>query len=121
MRSRYFTIFGIIAIVAAAGLFLVLASSTTWPWYWNWLIAAGVVTFVFYAYDKISAKAGGGRIPEILFHLMSLSGGFAGALLGMLAFRHKTNMRAHPLFLPAILIGAALWSVIIYRLLVTAG
>lgn len=120
MRNRSFTIFGILAIIASVGLFLVLESTTTWIWYWNWLIAASVVAFLLYAYDKISSKAGGGRIPEMLLHLVSLAGGFAGALLGMLVFRHKSNVRAHPLFLPIILIGAVLWSALIYWLVMRA-
>ncbi len=120
MRNRSFTVFGIIAIIASVGLFLLLETSTTWVWYWNWLIAISVVTFVFYAYDKISAKAGMGRIPEMLLHLLSVVGGFAGALLGMLVFRHKSNLKAHPLFLPLMLISAALWSGLIYWLVTRA-
>ena len=116
MRNRSFTVFGIIAIIASVGLFLLLETSTTWVWYWNWLIAISVVTFVFYAYDKISAKAATGRIPEMLLHLLSVAGGFAGALLGMLVFRHKSNLKAHPLFLPLMLVSAVLWSVLIYWL-----
>jgi len=116
MRNRSFTVFGIIAIIASVGLFLLLETSTTWVWYWNWLIAISVVTFVFYAYDKMSAKAGRGRIPEMLLHLLSLAGGFAGALLGMLVFRHKSNLKAHPLFLPLMLIGAVVWGGLIYWL-----
>lgn len=120
MRNRSFTVFGIIAIIASVGLFFLLETSTTWVWYWNWLIAVSVVTFVFYAYDKISAKAGMGRIPEMLLHLLSLAGGFAGALLGMLVFRHKSNLKAHPLFLPLMLVGAALWGGLIYWLITRA-
>ena len=116
MRNRSFTVFGIIAIIASVGLFLLLETSTTWVWYWNWLVAISVVTFIFYAYDKISAKAGTGRIPEMLLHLLSVAGGFAGALLGMLVFRHKSNLKAHPLFLSLMLVSAVLWSVLIYWL-----
>ena len=116
MRNRSFTVFGIIAIIASVGLFLLLETSTTWVWYWNWLVAISVVTFIFYAYDKISAKAGTGRIPEMLLHLLSVAGCFAGALLGMLVFRHKSNLKAHPLFLPLMLVSAVLWSVLIYWL-----
>lgn len=117
MKNRSLVIFGVLAGVLAVGLFFLLASTTTWAWYWNWLIAAGSVTFVYFGYDKLSAKAGAGRIPELLLYLLSLGGGFAGALLGMLAFRHKTNFRAHPLFYPAVVMGAGLWAVLIYWLL----
>ncbi len=114
MHSRNFTVFGGLAAVGSLALFLVLTSSTTWSWYWSWLLAAGIVAFAIYGYDKVSAKAGAGRVPEALLHLLALAGGFAGALLGMLAFRHKTNFRAHPLFLPLIILGGVLWGAIIY-------
>lgn len=120
MRNRSFGIFGVIAIIASVGLFLVLESTTEWVWYWNWLIAASVVAFIFYAYDKVSSKAGAGRIPELILHLLSLAGGFAGALLGMLVFRHKSNFKAHPLFVPIMVAGAVIWSFLIYWLITRA-
>jgi uncharacterized membrane protein YsdA (DUF1294 family) len=116
VRNRSFGVFGAIGITASVGIFLLLESTTEWAWYWNWLIAASVVAFIYYAYDKISSKAGVGRIPEIVLHLLALVGGFTGALLGMLVFRHKSNTRAHPLFVPIMLVGAVLWSVLIYWL-----
>ena len=98
------------------GLFLLLETTTDWRWYWTWLLAAGVVTFVFYGMDKVLSKGGRGRVPEVLLHLMALAGGFIGALLGMLVFRHKSNFRAHPLFVPIIIAGGALWGFLIYWL-----
>lgn len=114
MKNRSLTVFGVIAFIAAVAVFLALISTTSWPWYWGWLVAASIVTCALYGYDKVSAKAGAGRVPELLFHLLSFAGGFAGALLGMLAFRHKSNFRAHPLFLPLIILSGALWGFIIY-------
>ena len=55
-------------------------------------------------------------MPEMVLHLMALAGCFIGALLGMLVFRHKSNFRAHPLFVPIIIAGGALWGFIIYSL-----
>lgn len=116
MRNRSLSIFGTLALVATVALFLVLQSTTTWVWYWNWLVATGVTAFVLYGYDKLSSKAGAGRVPELVLNLLALAGGFGGALLGMLVFRHKSNFRAHPLFLPLIILGAALWGFLIYWL-----
>ena len=42
-------------------------------------------------FDKLSAKAGSERVPEMWFLLISLAGGFVGAVLGMFAFHHKTS------------------------------
>lgn len=117
MRNRSFAVFGILALLAAVALFLTLESTTTWAWQWSWLIAAGIVAFAFYGYDKVSSKAGRGRVPEVLLHLLALAGGFVGALAGMLFFRHKSNFRAHPLFLPLIVLSGVLWALIIYWLL----
>lgn len=39
----------------------------------------------------MSAKLESERVPEIWFFLISLAGGFGGVVLGMFAFRHKTN------------------------------
>lgn len=116
MRNRNFSVFGGLAAIAALALLLVLESTTTWAWYWNWLLAAGVAAFLIYGYDKVSAKAGAGRVPESLLHLLALAGGFAGALLGMVVFRHKSNFRAHPLFLPVIILGGVLWGFVLYWL-----
>jgi uncharacterized membrane protein YsdA (DUF1294 family) len=116
MRNRHFIIFGGLAVILAVAIFLVLNQSTEWQWYWKWLIAMNVVTFLFYGFDKVSSKAEGGRVPELLLHLLALAGGFAGALAGIFLFHHKRNFRAHPLFLPVIIVSAVLWGAIIYYL-----
>jgi uncharacterized membrane protein YsdA (DUF1294 family) len=106
----------LVAALLAAALFLLLNFTTTWPWYASWLLAASVVAFVYYGIDKGLAKANTSRVPEAVLHVLALMGGFAGALLGMLVFRHKSNFRAHPLFIPIIIAGAALWGFLLYQL-----
>jgi uncharacterized membrane protein YsdA (DUF1294 family) len=75
------------------------------------------VAFIFYGGDKALAKTNTKRVPEVVLHLLALSGGFVGALVGMFAFHHKSNFRAHPLFLPIIFISAGLWGFIIYSMM----
>lgn len=65
-----------------------------------YLIACGVMSllaFCLYGADKKKAKRGRRRIPEITLLTFAALGGGAGALLGMLAFRHKTSLvrKAH--------------------------
>jgi uncharacterized membrane protein YsdA (DUF1294 family) len=48
------------------------------------------VTFIYFGYDKLQARRGGSRIPEIVLHTLALAGGSPGAFLAMTAFRHKT-------------------------------
>jgi uncharacterized membrane protein YsdA (DUF1294 family) len=52
--------------------------------------ALSMVAFAMYGVDKAAARQGMRRIPEITLHLVSLGGGWPGALLGQRVFRHKT-------------------------------
>jgi len=61
-------------------------------------------------FDKLSAKMNSERIPEMWFLLISAAGGFAGVILGMFVFRHKTSK---PSFQLKILAGAVLGILII--------
>lgn len=49
-----------------------------------------VTSFVLYAHDKAAARRGAWRTPEVALHLVSLAGGWPGALLGQRVFHHKT-------------------------------
>ena len=53
-----------------------------------------LVTFASYAYDKLSAVRGFRRVPELRLQLLALFGGWPGALLGQMVFRHKTAKRS---------------------------
>lgn len=56
--------------------------------------AASVVTFVIYALDKSAAQGGGRRIQERTLHLLSLIGGWPGALIAQQKLRHKTQKQS---------------------------
>jgi uncharacterized membrane protein YsdA (DUF1294 family) len=53
-----------------------------------------VVSFVAYGWDKHAAVSGGWRTPERTLHLLSLAGGWPGALVAQTVFRHKTRKRS---------------------------
>ncbi|MBY0261778.1 MAG: DUF1294 domain-containing protein [Phycisphaerales bacterium] len=55
------------------------------------LALASLLTFGVFAYDKLRAKVGGRRVPEITLHAFSGLGGAAGGLAAMLLLRHKTR------------------------------
>ena len=58
------------------------------------LIMYGIVStvaFFAYALDKNAAQNGRWRISEGLLHLLSLAGGWPGAILAQQTFRHKTK------------------------------
>jgi len=57
----------------------------------NYLFLTNAGSLAMMGFDKLSAKAGSERVPEMWFFLISLAGGFVGVVVGMLAFRHKTR------------------------------
>jgi uncharacterized membrane protein YsdA (DUF1294 family) len=84
----------IAAAVIWGGIFVVLLFGVDWAVYLDWLIAGTVTTFLFYAIDKMQAKRGGWRVPEVVLQGMVLAGGVIGGWLGMLVLRHKTLHRS---------------------------
>lgn len=50
-----------------------------------------VMTFIVYLVDKTAAQKNRWRIPEKTLHLLSLVGGWPGALLAQRLLRHKTQ------------------------------
>ena len=66
----------------------------------NYAIAVVVfsaISFVLYGWDKRQAKVKGWRVPEKNLHLLSLLGGWPGALAGQQVFRHKTQKQSFQL------------------------
>ena len=54
------------------------------------LVAMSLLALGFYAWDKRQAKRDGWRVPEKRLHLLSLLGGWPGALAGQRLLRHKS-------------------------------
>lgn len=63
-----------------------------WPLLWTAAAYAvlSAITFVVYAIDKSAARRRGPRTSERTLHLLSLAGGWAGALLAQRWLRHKS-------------------------------
>lgn len=62
-------------------------------WAGGWLMAISILAFVFFWFDKDSAKRGARRTREDTLLLLVALGGALGAGLAMLLFRHKTSKR----------------------------
>lgn len=60
--------------------------------------------FIAYGIDKVKAKRGSRRISERSLLLLALVGGAAGAMLGMLLFRHKTRHMKFVICVPLLLV-----------------
>ncbi|MGQ7273079.1 DUF1294 domain-containing protein [Marinobacter sp. V034] len=57
-------------------------------------LAASVVTFCVYAWDKRAARRDAWRIQENTLHILALIGGWPGAALAHQLLRHKSSKRA---------------------------
>jgi uncharacterized membrane protein YsdA (DUF1294 family) len=90
MRSPKVT-FLILAAFLVLVVGLAISLLTDWNPFLIWIGAVSLVTFILYGYDKAQAKAGGGRVPEIILHGLALAGGFMGGWLGRWIFHHKTR------------------------------
>jgi uncharacterized membrane protein YsdA (DUF1294 family) len=66
-------------------------------------------------FDKLSAKADSERVPELWFFLLSLAAGFAGVLLGILVFHHKTSKRSFQLKIGAAAVVSGLVLLLLLR------
>lgn len=57
----------------------------------GYYLAVSLVTFLWYAKDKSAARKNARRTPESTLHLLSLIGGWPGALVAQQELRHKTR------------------------------
>ncbi|MDM8524146.1 DUF1294 domain-containing protein [Desulfococcaceae bacterium HSG8] len=53
-----------------------------------------LITFIIYAADKSAAEKGAWRTPESTLHLLSLVGGWPGALIAQQKLRHKSQKKS---------------------------
>ena len=77
-------------------IFAAAVVASCWLGYLPWLmvliiLAVSVLTFLVYAKDKRAAQAGGWRVPERRLQLLSLCGGWPGAVIAQETLRHKTK------------------------------
>ena len=70
-----------------------------------WLVSTSVVAFLSHGRDKWAARHGRARTPEARLHILELIGGWPGAGLGMLVFRHKTRKPSYLIVYWAIVVA----------------
>ncbi len=69
-----------------------------------YLLTINTSAFLLYGWDKLSAKQGWQRVPEMILLLIAILGGSFGALAAMAIFRHKTLHLKFRYGLPLIII-----------------
>jgi uncharacterized membrane protein YsdA (DUF1294 family)/cold shock CspA family protein len=85
--------------VVGAGLFLLFVALAVFtshvsPLIFAVYITASLLSFATYAFDKSAAKKGAWRTRESTLHLLSLAGGWPGALVAQQTLRHKSKKRS---------------------------
>ena len=120
---RYGILFGLLAALLSAAVYVTLDRAIAWPhYYFTWALAISIVTFAYYGLDKWLAQRrhGRARVPEVILNLLAVLGGAPGAWLGRALFRHKTNLRKHWLML-AILVASSLLEVYVLHTLYSSS
>lgn len=103
--KRTFLIIALVLVIALAGLLCLAGLNILYAY----LIGINVATVILYGYDKRQAVKAGGRVPELVLHVIALAGGSLGALLGQVLFRHKTKkLKFKVVFVGVLLLQAVL-------------
>ena len=66
-------------------------------WIASGYVLVSIVTFVVYGFDKRRAVHGERREPERTLHGLEVVGGWPGALMGQMVFRHKPRKLSYML------------------------
>lgn len=77
---------GVVGVAALAG--------KVPPWVPGLYMVASLLTFIMYAIDKSAARKGHWRTQESALHVMSLAGGWPGALVAQQKLRHKSRKKS---------------------------
>ena len=65
------------------------------PWWVDALyLGTSVLCLVVYGIDKLAARAGHDRVPEVMLLSLGVVGGWPGAIVAQQVFRHKTVKRS---------------------------
>lgn len=76
----FFALLGVLAVVGVLPVFVVVAS-----------VLMSLFAFALYRADKSAAIQGARRTPEATLQVVSLLGGWPGALIAQRVYRHKTR------------------------------
>jgi len=92
--SRAFLRYGVLVVISFTLIYYLTHYRLHFINLWAFLVAINVTVFLSYGFDKLLAKLGWLRFPEILLHIQAFFGGVAGALAAQQIFWHKTTKRS---------------------------
>ncbi len=82
----------------------------------SFLIVINLVTLLLCWSDKRAAVNHTRRIPERLLMILTIAGGSAGMLAGMLIFRHKTKDSRFRITVPVVLVAETVFCILFYTM-----
>lgn len=107
---------GSLSVIGAAFFLVIVGVSVLTakipPLIFAFYMIVSLLTFIMYAVDKSAAKKGAWRTQERTLHLLSLAGGWPGALVAQQKLRHKSKKQSFRLvFRVTVLLncGAFVW------------
>jgi uncharacterized membrane protein YsdA (DUF1294 family) len=83
-------VWAVAAVALVGGLTATAVFGLGWWVGWAYAAAVNAAAFAFCGLDKLQARRGGGRIPEVVLHGLALFGGSPALAAAMRLFRHKT-------------------------------
>ena len=83
-----------------------------------WMLLLSILTFIAFGVDKRAAIHGKRRTPEFRLHMLELLGGWPGAILGGLTFRHKVRK---PSYVMATIMVILAWILAAWFFLIPTG
>ncbi len=83
-------LFGGGALGLAAVVTWYLSQERGWHVGASWLTAINILAIPLWGFDKLAAKRGWRRVPELALHVVALAGAVPASFLSMQLFRHKT-------------------------------
>jgi len=102
---------GTLAFTAVATWYL--SQERGWHLAAAWLTALNLLVLPVWCYDKLAAKRGWRRVPELALHTLALLGAVPASFLAMHLLRHKTLKpafrRLYWTFLVLQAVGVTLW------------
>ena len=104
------SVLGAVFFLIIVGVFVITARIP--PLILALYMVVSLITFIMYAVDKSAATKGAWRTHESTLHLLSIAGGWPGALFAQQKLRHKTKKQSFRfIFWVTVLLncGAFIW------------